>query len=144
MNRALGEIMSLTSAFAITASAFPIAAHHGLTMFDLNTIVMVSGEITDVRWTNPHVVIVIETTVGKASPGTQWNIELPSPGSLVRAGWSRHIVKADDQVSVEVHPRRSGANSGHLKTIRLDATGRSSATGYLPSVPSKPFELSVR
>jgi hypothetical protein len=48
------------------------SAHHSYAAFDLESTVSIEGELSDVVWAKPHVLMTITTeeTVGPGSPGT--------------------------------------------------------------------------
>jgi hypothetical protein len=109
-------------AAAVNAPAF---AHHSFAMFDFNdTVTFKAATVKEFRWTNPHVVLLVE---GSAQPGTApavWSMELTSPGNLTRMGWSRHSFKPGDRIDLQFNPLRDGKHGGAFKEARLLATGQ--------------------
>jgi len=97
------------------AGAWGLAqAHHSFGMYDESKIVTVSGTVAEFRWTNPHVVIVVETAAG-----VSWTIENTSTGNLKRMGWTRHSVVAGETVTVELAPLRDGSHGGSFLGAKL-------------------------
>jgi Family of unknown function (DUF6152) len=127
-----GAVMAgsvLATGFAMA----PGAAHHSGSMFDPTRTVSLVGVVKEVRWTNPHVTLMVN---GKSSENgktgdndqdTDWLLEMSSPSNLVRvSNWTRASVKIGDHVKVQMAPLRD--NSGHggnLKTLILTDTGQS-------------------
>ena len=63
--------------------------------------------MTEFIWTNPHSQIYLDV---KDSSGkvVHWGVETNSPGILTRAGWTRHSIKAGDQVTLILCPAKNG------------------------------------
>jgi Family of unknown function (DUF6152) len=85
------------AAFALPVG--PASAHHSGAAFDPNQRVSVSGVVTRVEWTNPHVRLYVEAKADEAA-GVVWEFELPSVNRLIRQGWTRHELKVGDRVTV--------------------------------------------
>jgi hypothetical protein len=85
----------------ITCLAGPVLAHHSFsTEYDATKKVKLTGVVTNVAWTNPHMRVYIDVTdaTGKV---TNWNLELTSPNSVRRQGWGKNDLKAGDKVIFE-------------------------------------------
>ena len=100
------------------AAVVPASAHHSFSMFDTATQITLTGVVTNVEWTNPHV--YIELDLGDAVKGAKhWTIELGSPSILQRGGWKFNSVKKGDKVSAVVSPLRNGDPGSLLTRITL-------------------------
>ncbi len=122
-------------AFGLAAVAAPALAHHSFAMFDFNRIVTLKGAVKEFQWTNPHVVLWVETDPTASEPAVTWSVELTSPGNLTRSGWSRTSLKPGDKVEVELNPLRDGKHGGGFHKATLVSTGQvltSSGPGALP------------
>jgi hypothetical protein len=105
--------------FAFTAAALPIAnAHHSFAMFDSDNQVKVTGTVTKLEWTNPHIYIHLQRD-GADGSTTPWTIEGASPGILNRIGWKFNMIKKGDKVTMVVAPLRTGEAGALLKEIKL-------------------------
>jgi uncharacterized protein DUF6152 len=115
-----------SAALALAAGIHSVAAHHSTTMFDHSKTLTLTGEVVELRWTNPHVTLLVKGTVGEGDEPSEWLLEMTSPGNLVRAGgWSRSAVKAGDKVVVEMSPlRETDKHGGALKKLTVAATGQ--------------------
>jgi Family of unknown function (DUF6152) len=104
----------------------PSAAHHSTTMFDHTKTMTLTGVVVELRWTNPHVTLLVKGTVKDGDRPSNWLLEMTSPGNLVRAGgWSRSVVKPGDKVVVEMSPLRdTSQQGGALKKLRVVETGQ--------------------
>jgi hypothetical protein len=107
-------------ATAVALGAGSALAHHSFAMFDQSQTITLEGEITDFRWTNPHVFIELNVK-NDAGSADEWSIEMTSPEHLSRAGWRPSTLKAGDRVTLNVHPMRDGVKGGQY----LSGTGPS-------------------
>ena len=101
LHRALG-ICALASALL----AVPAAGHHSTAAFDNGTVVRIEGEITQVRWINPHASFKLEGTADKGPDGL-WTIEMTAPNVLINEGWKRNSLEVGDKVTVFANPLRN-------------------------------------
>jgi hypothetical protein len=119
---------AVTMGVAMGVLAPAAFAHHSGAMFDNTKSVTLLGTIVEVRWTNPHVTIMIEGKVeGADTENAMWLLEMSSPSNLLRvSNWSRTTVKPGDRVKVVIAPLRdSDQRGGNLKTLTLIDTGQS-------------------
>lgn len=86
-------------------------AHHGTAGYDMARVVTLTGPVTKVDWTNPHIVIYMDS---KDATGNlqHWILELSAPLLMQRFGWTKNSVKEGDQVVAETHPAKNGAPVG--------------------------------
>ena len=126
MNRLLKIVLPAAAFLALAAVPHWVAAHHSTTMFDHSKTVTITGTVVELRWTNPHVSLLVNGTVNADEPPTLWLLEMTSPGNLVRAGgWTRTAVKPGDRVEIEMSPLRdSTQHGGALKKLTLLDTGQ--------------------
>ena len=104
MNRKLGMFVAGLGLFCMTA---PLVAHHSFEVeYDQKKPIEGKGAISKVEWTNPHMRIYIDT---KDANGvvTTWNLELGSPNSVIRRGWTRKDLKVGDEVTFKGFGGRS-------------------------------------
>jgi hypothetical protein len=118
---------------AVAGTAF---AHHSGAMFERDKQVELVGTVVTFSWTNPHSWIEIE--VPNASGGSdKWGVECNSPNNMARQGWRSTTLKPGDQVTITVHPLRSGEKGGRFMSVKLaDGTVMTDSIGY--PVPAKP------
>ena len=118
---------------AVAGTAF---AHHSGAMFERDKQVELVGTVVTFSWTNPH--SWIEIDVPNSSGGSdKWGVECNSPNNLARQGWRSTTLKPGDQVTITVHPLRSGEKGGRFISVKLaDGTVMTDSVGY--PVPAKP------
>jgi uncharacterized protein DUF6152 len=112
------EMKVSTAAAAFLMMCIPLWAHHGNASYDDKNPITIKGSVTEFAWTNPHVQIYLDVKDDKGKV-VHWSVETYSPGKLVRAGWSKDVVKAGDQVTITLIPAKSGAPVGFLHKLML-------------------------
>jgi len=96
----------------LTLVSIPTFGHHGTGIsYDQNIWVPVTGTVLEFAWKNPHSQLYLAVTDDKGNT-VRWGIEMNSPGVMIRQGWTNHQFKPGDQVTVSVHPSRTGAPVG--------------------------------
>ena len=104
-------VMSLTLVGLILVS-IPILGHHGTGIsYDQDKWVAVTGTVIEFAWKNPHSQLYLAVTDEKGNT-VRWGLEMSSPGVMIRQGWTNRQFKPGDQVTVNVHPSRTGAPVG--------------------------------
>jgi Family of unknown function (DUF6152) len=71
------------------------AAHHSYAQFDRCTNVTIKGEISDIAWANPHIVITIDS-----ADAPRYRVEWFDLSSLRRAGLATGALTAGDEVVI--------------------------------------------
>lgn len=123
-------ILILGAAVAST----PANAHHGTnTEYDAEHPLVFHGLVTEFEFANPHIQIYFDVKDDKGKVA-HWAVEGPSPGRLIRMGWSRTEIKAGDQITITVEPARSGATVGAIRKVVLPS---GKELGVVPLVPQQ-------
>ena len=81
----------LTAAAACSSAS----AHHSYAQFDACVDVTIEGEIEEIAWANPHIVIMVE-----ASDGASYRVEWFALNQLSREGLSTDTLAAGDHVAI--------------------------------------------
>ncbi|MFL2546608.1 MAG: DUF6152 family protein [Candidatus Rariloculaceae bacterium] len=103
--------------------SFDAGAHHAVTVaYDTNNLTAIEGEVTNVFWQNPHIVVTIERTLADGSV-EEWRAESGSTNSLERVGIGRDIISIGDTISLYGAPSRRGMTTMAAYTMTL-ASGR--------------------
>jgi hypothetical protein len=114
----------LVSLLSISGSAF---AHHGTANYDMTKVVTLKGSVTDFQFINPHTLILFDV---KNEKGVieHWQAEATSPNHLVRAGWSKDIIKAGDQITISGFRAKNGSTVMRFQKMVL-ANGQEISEG---------------
>ena len=100
-----------TSAILIALSAGDARAHHSFSAFDMANQKTITGKVSKVDWTNPHIWIWLDVTNDKGGTDT-FGFEGMSPNFLARRGWTRTTLKAGDALTVSYRPMKDGSHGG--------------------------------
>ena len=105
----------LVATLFVGSTAF---AHHGTGLYYGTGTVTLKGTVTEFAYANPHVQIYFDVKDDKGVV-QHWAAECVSPGKLARVGFTRDTLKPGDQVTVTVHPGKSGETVGSFVKIVL-------------------------
>ena len=103
------------------ASTSTLAHHSFVASFDENKPVSLTGTVTKVEWTNPHIWFFIDVENPDGTV-TNWGLEMGSPNFLMRAGWRRDSMKVGDVVDVEGHQARDETSNAHARRVVRSGT----------------------
>lgn len=91
---------------ALVLLAAPAVAHHSFEVeYDIRKVIESEGVITRVEWTNPHMRVYVDAPDDKGVM-TKWNLELGSPNSIIRRGWTRDDLKPGDRIKFRAYGGR--------------------------------------
>jgi hypothetical protein len=109
------------------AAAVPVSAHHPIqAKFDPATAASLSGIVSYVDWSNPHVHVFVNVTTAQGLV-ENWAVELESPITLKASGWSAESLKPGDRIEVQGLAVRNGTRQIWGESVKL---ARSGATVY--------------
>jgi hypothetical protein len=105
-------------------------AHHSFpAQYDAAKTITLTGKVTKVEWTNPHIFIYIDVPNETTGAVVNWALEMGGPNALLRLGWKRDSLKADDLITVEGSLARDGSPLANAKAITMVATGKKMLAG---------------
>ena len=120
----------LSSTASVLAAALPAHAHHSFpAQYDVAKPITLTGKVTKVEWTNPHIFIYIDVPNEATGTVVNWALEMGGPNALLRLGWKRDSLKADDLITVEGSLARDGSPLANAKSIVMVATGQRMLAG---------------
>lgn len=121
--------LAVTVAIAIGAALpQPAFAHHSFAPYENTLQIKMSGTVTSLKWTNPHVYIEMDVADTASGQTRHWLIECASTSILNRAGWKFNMIKPGDRITVIASPLRNGEPAALLKQITL-ADGKKFSNG---------------
>jgi hypothetical protein len=104
--------------------ALPAAAHHSFpAQYDIDKPITLTGKVTRVEWTNPHIFIYADVPDTNGTV-VAWAFEMGGPNALIRQGWKRDSLKVGDLVTFEGSLARNGSNLVNARTVTMTQTGR--------------------
>jgi hypothetical protein len=115
-------------AAGLCAAATPVAAHHSFAAeYDAKKPISLSGAIAIVDFVNPHAWIYVDV---KEPDGKvlRWNVEMGSPNSLIRRGFTKNSVPVGTQVVIDGYRAKDGSRTVNSTTVKLP-DGRRLFTG---------------
>jgi len=105
------------AAFGLLLAEMPAAAHHSFAAeYDSNNLITLTGVITKVEWTNPHMYIHLDVK-GPDGKVVSWALEGYPPNTLKRTGFSRDILKEGTTVTMTAYKAKDGTNTGAGREI---------------------------
>ena len=136
------HLHAAAAAFVLLGLAAPCLAHHGISNWDLNKDVTLTGTLTRVDLINPHAWLYLD--VKNASGKVEdWRCEMRSSSSLRRSGWSIEMFKVGSAITVNGSPERYKARQCYLSTIQfadgsqMDRYGQRQVAGAGPAAAAK-------
>ena len=121
----------LLAAF-VAGLTLPTWAHHSFAAeYDAAKPFKLTGAVTKIDWTNPHVYFFIDVEDERGRV-TNWALEMGAPSALKNTGWTRTSMKIGDVVTVEGSLAKDGGKHGNARSVTLTSTGKNifEATTY--------------
>ena len=98
-------------------------AHHSFAAeFDASKAVRVTGTLSKVEWTNPHIYFYLDAKDEQGNV-VKWTCESGAPGALSRRGFKRGDLKLGDTIVVDGYRAKNGSNLMDARRVTL-ADGR--------------------
>jgi hypothetical protein len=130
MRRAVRFFLLLLVLHAATATA-----HHSFAAeYDGKKPTTLSGTVTKVEWTNPHVHFFLDVK-DPTGTTTQWEFTMGAVNGLFRRGWSKDMLKPGDTVTVDGYLARDGSRLANARLVTL-SDGRKMSGGTMPDAPA--------
>ena len=114
MKRKLGILVAALFLFQL---AMPVLAHHGFeTEYDANKKVTLTGVVSKIEWTFPHMRVYVDVTDEKGAV-TNWNLEMGTPNDYQRLGWKKNDLLPGEKVVFEAFGGKVVENRGQLRSM---------------------------
>jgi len=120
MKTVLGLALTLD---LFVSSAAPLLAHHSFAAeFNRDKQFTVTGTVTKLEWTNPHIWIYVDVKEASGKV-TNWGFQGGPPAYLSRVGWTKNDLKIGTVVTMQGYKAKDGSNHASGGRITL-ADGR--------------------
>jgi hypothetical protein len=129
MNKFNGKLIAKTVFAGLVTlgaamSANSLQAHHSFAAeFDANKTTELSGIVTKVEWSNPHVWIYVNVKDEATGKTANWGVELGPPHLLQRRGWRRDTLQIGSKINVDGFLARNGTSRVNARTVTMADTG---------------------
>jgi hypothetical protein len=111
-----------------TGAAGTALAHHSFAaQFDRDRRVLLTGTVTEMRWSNPHAWIYMDVTDADGNV-VNWALETRAANNLIRLGWRPQDLPVGAMLVVDAFGARNGTPTASVETVTF-ADGRSLFVG---------------
>ena len=114
-------------------AASPASAHHSFAAeFDASKRVTLTGVVTKVEWTNPHVWFFVNVKDEATGRIVNWGAEMGSPNALNRTGWTATTMTVGMVVSFTGARAKDGSNTVNTSAVLVDGKKLGAASSEGP------------
>lgn len=124
--------LAIVAACLLLAAGAALAHHAYSAEFDLSKPVKLTGVVTRIEWTNPHIWIYIDVK-DEAGKVTNWGFSASPPGMLQRRGITKKSLQIGDILTISGHRAKDGSNNASGNVVIL-ADGRDALIGQEQAV----------
>jgi hypothetical protein len=111
----------LLSGVLLLAAAAPLLAHHSFAAeFDGKQRIELTGVVTKIEWTNPHVWFYVNVQDEATGKLINWGAEMGSPNALSRTGWTRNTMKVGMVVTFSGSRAKDGSYRVNTSSVSVD------------------------
>lgn len=107
---------------ALSATSILMAHHSFAAEFDASKPVEIKGTLTKLEWTNPHIWLYLDVKDASGNV-TKWECEGGPPNTLTRGGWTKSLLKAGDEITINGTRAKDGTNTCNSRSLTM-ANGR--------------------
>ena len=108
---------ALAAVFGLLGQSSVVAHHSANALYEMDSDFEIAGEVTEVRWRNPHVRVVVQVTEDGAT--RDWELEGP-PSTAMRGIPGDEVVKVGDSVRAAGRPGRGGRSLIFASNLLLE------------------------
>jgi len=118
------KLKFVLAVLTIVGTTTPSWAHHSFAAeYDSKKPVKLTGAVTKIDWSNPHVYFYIDVE-DDAGHVANWAFEMGAPGALKNSGWTRTSMTIGDLVTVEGTQAKDGGTHANARAVTLTTTGQ--------------------
>jgi hypothetical protein len=136
MSAYLKRIVFAACAPALGLWCVVAAGHHSAAQFDFGQRVTIHGVVKEFNVVNPHTSAIVEVTDAKGTRDVEF--EGHSASHFYRAGYTRGMVHAGDEIAVLIAPRDDGEDGGFIQAFTVN--GKTIGFGGLSPETGKPVD----
>ena len=115
---------SVLACLIVLGASVPSWAHHSFAAeYDSKKAVKLTGAVTKIDWSNPHVYFYIDVE-DESGHVANWAFEMAAPGALKNTGWTKTSMKIGDLVTVEGTQAKDGGTHANARAVTLSTTGK--------------------
>lgn len=124
-------------AAGVVLTVVPALAHHSFAaQFDDTKPVKMTGTVTKVEWSNPHIWFYIDVK-DKDGKVANWGFSGGPPGVMMRRGITRNSIKIGDVVVVDGYRAKDGSNNASSGTVTFTDGRKVFTAAAEDTVPSE-------
>jgi hypothetical protein len=107
---------ALITAAGLLSVPTVLLAHHALDAeFDTKKSISLTGSVTKIDWSNPHVRLYLDVKNQDAT--ANWELDMGSPNVQLRNGWKIDTYRPGDEVTVTAFPAKDGSHLAYGRKI---------------------------
>ena len=111
-------ILAVIAAASLAASATLVAHHSFAAEFDASKAIRLTGALTKIEWTNPHIYFYLDVKEENGQV-VKWTCEAGAPGALSRRGFKKGDLKLGDIVIVDGYRAKDGSRLADARRVTL-------------------------
>ena len=118
------KLAAVVAGLVLLSGAASLKAHHSFSAeFDATKPFKMTGTVTKVEWTNPHVWVYLNVKDKATGQVTNWGFEMGPPHGLQRRGWRRETLKIGESVTVQGSMAKNGTKRMNASSVTMTSTG---------------------
>jgi Family of unknown function (DUF6152) len=91
-----------------------LVGHHAVSMFDINKVLTLRGNVTKVDWMNPHPYIYLDLKDDNGSY-VNWSVEFSDLNKLRRVGLEKDMIEIGKEITIIAYPARTQGDFAYLE-----------------------------
>lgn len=113
MRRFFKAMLATTALVAVFSAGTAVAHHAFAAEFDRDTPVKMTGNVTEMKWSNPHAWIYIDVEDDDGNV-VNWAFETRAANNIIRLGWRPKDLPVGTILNVEGFQARNGSATASL------------------------------
>jgi len=123
------RLLNTAAVLLVCLGIMPASAHHSAAQFDFQNHVVIEGTVTEARFANPHMRLILEVT-DEARGTRHIEYEGHSRNNMIRQGLLPGLFTVGDNIAIRIAPMRNGDDGGYVLGVRgPDGTEIGGVTG---------------